>query len=216
MSERTEMVHKYKGRTVLAIGAHPDDLELGVGGTLALLARAGARVIMSVVSVPNHYEARTAEARRSAELLNAEVSFLFPDQCCRVEDLKTYQLVDKIDALVEEYQPAAILTHGLTDFHRDHVLVYNACVAAQRLKFFDLYCYLPTSTRPVPMTFFPQVYVDISSTVDLKMQAIRVHASQFEDRGLDTGHFLEVARHFGRMAGVEFAEGLEVVRLRFN
>lgn len=217
MSDKTEMVHKYAGRTVLAIGAHPDDLELGVGGTLALLSKAGARVVMGVVSVPNHYDARIEEAKRAASLLGAEIRFLFPGGgCSRVEDLKTYQLVDKIDELVTQLQPAAILSHGVANFHRDHVLVHNACLAAQRLNYFDFFCFHPTSTRPVPLPFFPQMYVDISKTVELKMQSIRAHASQFGDRGLDPDHLLDVARHFGRLAGVEFAEGLEVVRLKLN
>jgi len=216
MSEKSEMVHKYRGRTVLALGAHPDDLELGVGGTLALLANAGVHVIMGVVSVPNKYDERVKEAQRAAKILGAEVRFLFPDQQCRVEDLKTYQLVDKIDQLMHELKPAALMSHGLADFHRDHVLVYNACLAAQRLNFFDFFTYHPTSTRPCPLPFFPQVYVDISATVDLKMQSIRAHASQFGDRGLDPTPPLDVARHFGRMAGVEFAEGLEVVRFKLN
>lgn len=216
MPEKTEMVHKYAGRTVLALGAHPDDLELGVGGTLALLASSGVNVVMGVVSVPNKYDERIKEAERAAKILGAQVRFLFPDKQCRVEDLKTYQLVDKIDALINELKPAALMSHGLADFHRDHVLVYNACLAAQRLNFFDFFTYHPTSTRPCPLPFFPQVYVDISATVDLKMQSIRAHTSQFGDRGLDPTHPLDVARHFGRLAGVEFAEGLEVVRFKLN
>ena len=53
---------RYAGSTVLAIGAHPDDLELGLGGTLARLARGGARVVMAVVSIPADYATRRGEA----------------------------------------------------------------------------------------------------------------------------------------------------------
>jgi LmbE family N-acetylglucosaminyl deacetylase len=217
MNGKTEMVDKYEGQTILALGAHPDDLELGIGGTIAQLTRSGARVIMAIASVPNHYEKRKDETERAAALLGAEALFLFPEGGPhRVEDLKTYQLVDRIDELVTRLKPAAILSHGGTNFHRDHVLMHNACLAAQRLNYFDFFCFNPTSTRPVPMPFFPQVYVDISDTVDLKMRSIRMHATQFGDRGLDADHLLDVARHFGRLAGVEFAEGLEVVRLKLN
>jgi LmbE family N-acetylglucosaminyl deacetylase len=216
MSDPVDMVHKYAGRTVLAVGAHPDDLELGAGGTLALLSRAGAKVIMCVASVPGEHDVRVAEATHAAAVLGAELRFLFPGKTCRVEDLKNYQLIDAIDGLIKELKPAALFSHGLAQFHRDHVLVYNACLAAQRLNYFDLFCYHPTATRPVPLPFFPQAYVDISATMDLKMQSIRAHHSQFGSRGLDPSHLMDVARHFGRLAGVEFAEGLEVVRLKLN
>ena len=53
---------RYAGTTVLAIGAHPDDLEIGIGGTLAKLRKEGANVIMCVASIPKDYEVRLAEA----------------------------------------------------------------------------------------------------------------------------------------------------------
>ena len=52
---------RYAGRTVVALGAHPDDNELGIGGTLAALSRGGAHVVMAVCSVPAHFETRCAE-----------------------------------------------------------------------------------------------------------------------------------------------------------
>ena len=60
------LASRYAGQTVVAIGAHPDDLEIGIGGTLARLQRVGARVIMVVASIPKDFEIRLAEARRGA------------------------------------------------------------------------------------------------------------------------------------------------------
>ena len=67
---------RYAGRTVLALGAHPDDVELGIGGTLARLRRLGARVVLAVVSVPGDYAVRRREAERAADILGAELRIL--------------------------------------------------------------------------------------------------------------------------------------------
>ena len=129
---------RYAGRTVLAIGAHPDDIELGIGATVALLARAGARVVMAVCSVPTNYDTRRTEALDAAAILGCELRILMDGGSRRIEDVKAYQLVGMIDDTVRELQPAAMLTHGSTDFHGDHVLVHQASVPAQRLHPFDL------------------------------------------------------------------------------
>jgi LmbE family N-acetylglucosaminyl deacetylase len=203
---------RYAGSTVLAIGAHPDDLELAVGGTLARLSRSGARVVMAVVSVPNDGDVRRAEARRAAEILGCELRFLLVG-ATRIEDIKHYQLVGMFDDLVRELSPAAVLTHSATEFHRDHVAVYNACLSSQRLLYFDFFNFHPTMCRPVPVPFHPRAYVDVSETVQLKMDAINAHESQFSARGICTEMFRDIAQLQGRMVGVRYAEGLDVGRM---
>lgn len=206
---------RYTGRTVIALGAHPDDLELGVGGILAALSRGGARVLMAVCSVPAEFDRRSAEARASAAILGCELRILMDGGCHRIEDLKTYQLVGMLDDLVRELGPAALLTHGPGDFHRDHVAVYQAAVSTQRLGLFDFYSYVPTMCRPVPVPFQPRAYVDISDTIDAKMRAIEAHPSQFSARGITAELYRDIARLNGRMCGVQYAEGLDVNRMVF-
>ena len=172
---------RYLGRTVLAIGAHPDDIE----------------------------------AKESAAILGSEPRILLEGACRRIEDLKNYQLVGLLDALVRDAQPAAVLTHGPTDFHHDHVTVYHATVAAQRVTQFDLFSYVPTMTRPVPVPFEPNAYVDISSTMDRKLEAIAAHKSQFYSRGLAFEFYRDLAKVTGRMVGVEYAEALAVDKIVF-
>ena len=205
---------RYAGKTVLAIGAHPDDLEIGVGGSLARFARAGARVVMAVVSVPSDYDTRLAEAREGAKIVGAELRVLLEGSCRRVEDLKSYELVAMLDRLIHELAPAAVITHGDADFHGDHLLVHNACLPTQRLRYFDFFCFHPSMCRPVPTVFHPRAYVDVSETIETKMQAIRAHASQFGSRRLTTADmYRELAHLQGRMVGVEYAEGLDVLRM---
>jgi LmbE family N-acetylglucosaminyl deacetylase len=207
------LASRYGGRTVLAIGAHPDDLELAIGGTLARLARESARVVMAVVSIPTDFDTRAAEAQRAARILGCELRILVDGGCCRIDDMKSYQLVGMLDALVRELQPAALLTHSACEFHRDHVAVHNACLSTQRLKSFDFFHFSPTMTRAVPVSFYPRAYVDVSSTIELKMQAIEAHLSQFGGRGLDSEMYRDLARLNGRMVGVKYAEGIDIGRM---
>jgi len=207
------LVSRYAGRTVVAVGAHPDDLEIGIGGTLAKLQRSGARVVMVIASIPKDFEVRLAEAKLGARILGCELKVLLDDGPRRIEDLKTCDLVGLLDAVVREYQPAALLTHSSADFHNDHLLIYNACLPTQRLAYFDFFSYHPTNCRPVPIAFHPRAYVDVTETIDAKMHAITAHASQFGGRGLDTEMYREFAHLQGRMIGVSYAEGLDVGRM---
>ena len=203
---------RYTACTVLAIGAHPDDLELGIGGTLARLARAGAHVVMAVVSVPGDSERRIAEARAAAALLGCELRILI-EGGRRIDDFKPYQLVGMLDEQVAELAPAAVFTHSGAEFHRDHASIYEATVSTQRLRFFDFFSYHPTMCRPVPVPFNPRAYVDITETIDAKIEAINAHTSQFSGRGIDTGMYRDFARLHGRMIGVKYAEALDVGRM---
>ena len=210
---RQSLASRYAGKTVVAIGAHPDDLEIGLGGTLAKLKHDGAQVLMAVVSIPKDFEIRMAEAKRGAEILGCELKVLMPDGPKRIEDVKHCDLVGMIDELIKDYEPAAVFTHSSADFHNDHLLVYQACLPTQRLAYFDFYSYHPTNCRPVPIAFHPRAYVDVSTTIDAKMHAIAAHSSQFGERGLDTSMYREHAHLQGRMIGVDYAEGLDVMRM---
>ena len=204
---------RYAGRAVIGIGAHPDDLEIGLGGTLAKLARQGARVVMAVVSVPKDFEVRMNEARRGAEILGCELQVLFPDGPRRIEDIKASELVGALDGLVHQHAPAAVFTHSSADFHNDHLIVHNACLPVQRRGAFDFFSYHPTNCYPVPVNFHPRAYVDISDTIDAKMHSITAHASQFQGRGLDTEIYREFAHVQGRLLGAGYAEGVDVMRM---
>lgn len=204
---------RYAGRTVLAVGAHPDDIELGAGGTLARLAQAGARVVMAVASIPADYAVRRREAVHAAGILGAELRILIDRGCTRIEDVKHYQLVGLLDDLVRELGPAAMLTHSASELHRDHATIHDACLSTQRLQYFDLFCFHPTMCRPIAVPFHPRAFVDITATIEVKMRAVAAHESQFASRGLDINVYKDMAQLTGRLVGVPYAEGLDVCRL---
>lgn len=205
---------RYSGQTVVAIGAHPDDVEVGMGGTVARMVAEGVHVLVVAICVPNHFARRVAEARRANELLGSRFLLVRDRGCCRVEDLKTYELVAELDRLVIEYRPLALFAHGGADLHKDHRLVFEAFQATLRLGGADAFCYQPCSCRPGQVSFTPQAFVDIGSTLDRKIAAIAAHASQFEERGIMPDFYRDLARFYGRQAGYEYAEGLEVLRLK--
>lgn len=208
---------RYSGETVIAVGAHPDDLELGVGGTLSLLARAGANVVGVIASIPNRLEERSAEARAAAKIVGMrELRFLVPGMAARIEDFKGYELVSRLEALLAELGPAALLSHSRADFHRDHVIIHNACLEASRVGFFDFFTYYPTMCRPVAVDFHPRVYVDITETIETKMEAIHAYPSQFQNRELETDFCRAQAREHGRRIGVQYAEAMQVVRMKLS
>jgi LmbE family N-acetylglucosaminyl deacetylase len=197
---------------VLAFGAHPDDLEVGAGGLIGRLVAAGARVTMVIVSIPNRFEVRLAEARRGAARLGAELVVMSPDDVSRIEDLAMYQLVARFDELVAEHAPDVVITHAACDLHLDHTLVNRATVSACRRAPCDLLAYmaspdLGTQDRPVGTCF-----ADITSTIDVKLAAMAEHASQITPRSIESKR--DAARATGRLCGVAYAEAFELMRLR--
>ena len=206
----------YSDRTVLALGAHPDDVEIGMGGTVARLAEVGARVIVAAVCVPDHSEVRLREAREACKILGAEFHLVLAEGCAHVEDVHGYELVARLDRLVKDLRPAALFAHGEADLHRDHRWVSEAFKASLRLGGMDGFCYQPCACRPTPTTFAPRAFVDIGTTLERKMQAIGAHRSQFATRGLEIEFHRDIARFYGYQAGVTYAEGLEIVQLRLG
>jgi LmbE family N-acetylglucosaminyl deacetylase len=202
---------RYRGATVMAVGAHPDDLEAGAGGTLARLARAGARVVAAVMSVPNQPAVRAREARLAAELLGCELRLVTEDGR-HVEDMKTYAAVSALDSLVKELRPALMICHAACDHHVDHLLTGRAALATMRLGPFDVWRYATALHAPLCQPFAPTLFVDISGVVDLKLRALEAHASQYSERGRDTLLFRDDARHHGARIGVPYAEAFEVGR----
>ena len=207
------LIERYSGRTVLVLGAHPDDGEVGAGGTIARLTRAGARVLLTAVSAPKDLEKRAAEARAAAEVLRAEPLLLVNDRPCRLEDLKTSELVAQLDALVCEYRPAALFTHARDETHWDHFLLSRAVLGSMRLGPCDVFLFNNTAYRNPCQAWRPNLWVDITSTIGVKLEAIAAHESQFGARGKDTSVFREVARTHGRALGSPYAEAFEVLRL---
>jgi len=200
------------GGRVLAIGAHPDDLEVGAGGLLARLSAQGAEVTMAIVSIPNKTDERRSEAQAAAELIDADLFVLNEDKPCRVEDIPMHELVRRMDQLVGDVRPDLVITHSANDLHWDHGLVNRATVSALRRTPCDLLAFLSSPEMNAQSRSFGNCFADISGFVDAKLAAIACHKSQLPKLDLDSSR--DLARAMGRISGFEYAEVYETLRVR--
>lgn len=196
---------------VLVFGAHPDDMEIGMGGTIAKHARLGDKVLMVVATVPSQRERRREEAKRGAETLGAQLYSLEvpPDEmeCNR-------KLIRQVDTLIESYSPDLIYTHWDQDSHQDHNAISRAVISATRKNRCSLLMYEQTIPGGiVPGGFKAQSFVDISDFIDIKIASIRAHQSQHEVHGeLWLQGVKGRAMYRGYQVNVSYAEAFEVIK----
>jgi len=202
-------MHIARERRVLALGAHPDDIEAGAGGLVAKLVAAGAPVTMVVSSIPNRYPDRLAEARAGAARLGAELVLLREDAASRVEDLPMHELVARLEDVVERVQPDLVITHGASDTHWDHFLVHRASLSAIRRTRCDVVLY--DAGPPLTGRLRGGLFVDIEDVLGTKLAALAEHRSQFTATAIEGRR--EAARAVGAMCGLRYAEVYEPLRL---
>ena len=219
---------------ILAIGCHPDDLEIGCYGTLAKYVKQGHDVAVCHVANGNlgHVEImpdelrtmRFNEAEAAAKIIGAT------HYSIDIDDLyvtpENDDLVRRLAGVVREVQPDVIITHYEHDYMNDHM---NTYLAAFRASFgascphFDM-----TATTPAANVcplyhmdtvsgagFLPTEYVDISDTIDLKLEALSCHKSQLvwmlEHDGIDFVDFVRTCSKVrGYQCGVAYAEGFRL------
>ena len=159
---------------ILAIGAHPDDIELGCGGMLVRAARSGHQVYMCTVTRgaasgdPNE---RTQELFKSAKFMGAKGVTIgdFQDTKLTVDN----ELINFLESCINKADPDIILTHFHGDIHHDHRAVSTATQEAARFNSNVLAYEIPLTRN-----FEPKVYYDISDVIDDKIELIRIYWSQ--------------------------------------
>jgi LmbE family N-acetylglucosaminyl deacetylase len=217
---------------ILAVGAHPDDLEILCGGTLARYAKAGHQVTMAVatngevgsptLSREEISEIRRREAFTSAAVIGADFVWMnYPDEFLFSNEESRRSFLN----MVRKARPDVILTHAPADYHPDHrttgqiiwdirimTTVPNIeteeppCVKIPEIYYFDTIA---------GIDFVPQYYVDISETFELKKQMLACHKSQstwLEDQyQMDYMQFIDtISRYRGLQCGAKYAECFQV------
>ncbi len=195
--------------TVLAVGAHPDDVEIGAGGTLLVHKRRGGTVAILTLSHGARGGSRIAgadESRRAAEIIGADLYL------GELEDSHIGEGADSITAVarvVAQVRPTVIYTHSLHDVHTDHRNAHRAVMAAAG-EVARVYCFQSPSAT---VDFRPARFVAIDSDLDRKIAAIGAFAAQAPARGyLDEDLIRSTARYWSRFGDSSYAEAFEVIR----
>lgn len=214
---------------ILAVGAHPDDLEILCAGTLAKYAERGDQVFMAIstngevgsstLSKAEIARVREAEARASAAIIGAELLWLgYPDEFLYENEETRLRYID----LVRTVRPDVVIAHDpINDYHPDHLttgqLLWNIrvmttvpniktehppCEKIPALYFMDTIA---------GINFHPEEYVDITATMGKKRKMLAAHQSQGawlrDQYNMSYVEFMEICAAFrGLQCGVRFAE----------
>jgi LmbE family N-acetylglucosaminyl deacetylase len=196
---------------ILALGAHPDDIEYGCGGLLLLAARANHRVFLNVLTDGSGVASldRRKEQEQSAALLGAEALIWGGFQDTRLTANR--DLIVAIEETIEKVEPDMVLVNAPLDAHQDHKALASSAVTAcryvRRVLFYQDY---------TSLDFQPDTFADIGTVLEEKKKLLACHASQVNKKyptGLDMLESVDaLATYHGFMAKVKYAEGFKPLR----
>jgi len=201
---------------ILAIGAHPDDIEFGCGGSLIKYSQRGHGLFLLVMTgggsgAPS--ETRMAEQTAARQILGAEDIFWggYQDTHLGVDA----EMIKKIESVIASVKPEFIFCHFPDDTHQDHRHLAQAVMSATRYIRNVLFYEGPTTQN-----FNPQVYVDIADTLEVKLEALQAHRSQVMKTNIEDLSIIEVARSCANFRGIQgrvkYAEAFHALRLFIN
>jgi len=219
---------------VLVVAAHPDDEVLGCGGTVARYALEGHAVYTLILGEgmtsrdakrdkakrQNALDELKQTAIRAGKVLGVKKVFTcdFPDN--RFDSVPLLDVVKVIEKVKRQIAPEIVLTHFERDLNVDHRVTYQAVLVAARPMagecVREIYSFeVPSSTEwAYPMSFSPDTFVDISKTLDLKIEALREYATELRKapHPRSVEGLMHLAGLRGIQTGLKSAEAFQCVR----
>src|ERR671931_2612302 len=203
-------------QSVLVFGAHPDDIEIGMGGTVTKLNGMGYDVNLVVATLPNFVKTDTKEQRRMEAIMSAKVMGSNQPEFLDLsadEIIFGRKFVTLIDGIIHKHKPEAVFTQWIGDSHQDHQALTRAVISASR-DLNNLFMYETTIPGGVTENAFrPQLFVDITHLLDIKANALEC----FDSQKIRGGHLwvnavLGRCSYRGYQMNAKSAEAFEVVK----
>lgn len=221
---------------VLVVAAHPDDEVLGCGGTIACHIRKKDKVSVLILGegvtsrekgrkltkkIKREIKILKSQALKAHKILGIKKSFFsnLPDN--RFDQVPLLKIIKKIEAVKRKARPHIIYTHFCQDLNLDHQITYQAVITAtrpfpeERVK--ELYSFeiLSSTEWNYPLTFSPDVFVDISKTIKLKLKAMNRYKNELRKfphprslKGIELN-----AGYWGMKVGLGYAEAFKTIRI---
>jgi LmbE family N-acetylglucosaminyl deacetylase len=193
---------------ILAIGAHPDDIEFGCGGALLQYIRSGHDVYLLIMTEGHkggQAKLRRAEQKRAAEIIKPREVIWGSYRDTELSP-KMNEMVQDIEVILDRIQPHLTFVNYGEDTHQDHRALAKAAVSATRYIKNVLFYEGPTSQN-----FSPTVFVDIRETLEEKLQVLLAHQSQVMKTNIEGLSIVDISRStavFRVISGrVQYAEG---------
>ena len=198
---------------ILAIGAHPDDIEFGCMGFL-LKQGAGVEKHIYVASLgsagdPSTGPARQQESAQALASLKPTSIHFRREKGIEAGDFNI--VLDQLTSIIGDIQPDLILTLGDHDTHQEHRRIYEITLAAARRSRASILAYGILSNT---LDFKPALFVDIGQVIEEKKQSLRHHLSQ-KDKYYMTDEYFEIfhSNTYASLHGLRYCEAYEIVRI---
>ncbi len=198
---------------ILAIGAHPDDIEIGCGGSLIKYAQAGHNIYLLVLTtgeVGGSPDVRQKEQEAAAKFIGAKDLFWGGFEDTQLVD--NLSLILKIEGVVRKVAPDIVFLNNNSDVHQDHRAVAQAGISATRYIKEVLFYEVPTT-----QDFDPDIFIDIGDVLEKKAELLKTHISQTHKTRVENLNIVEIAQSCANFRGfqgrVKYAEGFKALRV---
>jgi len=194
---------------ILAIGAHPDDIEFGCCGTLLKHVARGDKVFFIVLSQGErggNKNLRKKEAEESAKMIGAEL-FIFDLPDTNIP--QSHDVIEKIEGVIRKVMPDRIYIHSIKDTHQDHRNVaYNSLVGARTVP--EIFCFESPSLY---LDFKPNYYIDVSNFIYQKAKILNKFNTQNGKDFMKINAIQGLAQFRGLASSVKYAEAFEAIKI---
>ena len=201
---------------VLALGAHPDDIEYGCGGMLTKYAEKGHEVFLWIASdgsLGGEGAVRRQEQTDSALIIGAREVFWGDYRDTEIP--LTRELIGRIESVIKQIKPRMIFVHYPDDTHQDHRNLAQGTMSATR--------YVPNFLfyeGPTTQNFTPNCFTDVEKVLDKKLASLEAHRSQVAKTNIEDLTILELAVSSANFRGIQarakYAEAFQSIRLLIN